>query len=94
MGTTVGIVAGASVNDDGGTVLNFAITNQAAANFAINPMTGVITVAGGAHLDYETAPFQTITVRTTDATGVVADQNFTIASEQRQRGADRCDAVE
>jgi hypothetical protein len=76
-GTVVGIVAGAL--DDGGTVLNFALTDTAGGRFAIDAGTGIVSVASGAQLDYESAASQTIAVRTTDASGALADQTFTIA---------------
>jgi hypothetical protein len=76
-GAVVGTVAGAL--SDGGTVLNFALTDSAGGRFTIDPATGVVTAAGGAQLDYESAVSQTIAVRTTDASGGVTDQAFTIA---------------
>jgi Ca2+-binding RTX toxin-like protein len=76
-GRTVGIVAGALT--DGGTVLNFALTDPAGGPFAIDAATGIVTVANGAQLDYESATSQAITVRTTDASGAVRDSVFTIA---------------
>jgi Ca2+-binding RTX toxin-like protein len=75
-GTLVGTVAGAL--DDGGTVLNFAMTNNAGGKFVIDAGTGEVTVANGAHFDYETTSFHTIQVRTTDASGEVSDKTFTV----------------
>ena len=77
-GTLVGTVAGSSLEGDGGTVLNFAMTNDAGGRFVIDAGTGVVTVANGAHFDYETTSFHTIQVRTTDASGEVSDKTFTV----------------
>jgi hypothetical protein len=76
-GTVVGTVAGAP--GDGGTILNFALTNSANGKFAIDAATRVVTVVHGAQFDYESASSQTISVRTTDASGEVLDKTFTIA---------------
>ena len=65
----------------------YSLTNNAGGRFAINATTGAITVANGALLDYETATSHAITVRVTDQGGLTFDKAFTIARDQRQRGA-------
>jgi Ca2+-binding RTX toxin-like protein len=76
-GTVVGTVAG--TDPDAGSVLTYSLVNNAGGRFAINANTGVITVANGSLLDYETAPSQTIVVRVTDQGGLTFDKTFAIA---------------
>lgn len=73
LGAVVGTVAGAP--GDGGTIINFALTDSAGGKFVIDAATGVVTVASGAQFDYETVPSLTIGVRTTDADGSISDKN-------------------
>ncbi|WP_269769733.1 cadherin domain-containing protein [Flavisphingomonas formosensis] len=75
-GTVVGTVT--AHDADGGTI-TYTLTNNAGGAFAIDPNTGVITVADGSQLDYETATSEQITVRATDQYGLFTDQNFTIS---------------
>jgi co-chaperonin GroES (HSP10) len=53
-GTAVGITA--SAGDPNGPATTYALTNNAGGRFAINATTGVVTVANGAAIDFETAP--------------------------------------
>ena len=53
-GTAVGITA--SAGDPNGPATTYALTNNAGGRFAINSTTGVVTVANGAAIDFETAP--------------------------------------
>jgi co-chaperonin GroES (HSP10) len=53
-GTAVGITA--SAGDPNGPATTYALTNDAGGRFAINATTGVVTVANGAAIDFETAP--------------------------------------
>jgi hypothetical protein len=76
-GTIVGSVTG--TDPDAGASLHYALTDNAGGRFAINPVTGVITVANGTLLDYETAHSHQITVRTADQNGLALDKTFTIA---------------
>ncbi|MBL8866932.1 MAG: tandem-95 repeat protein [Planctomycetia bacterium] len=66
-GTSVGTIVGADVDGD---ALTYAITggNRNGA-FAIDPATGVITVANAAALDFETTRTFRLTVRVTDPSG-------------------------
>jgi Ca2+-binding RTX toxin-like protein len=76
-GTVVGITASGSDPDSGDT-LTYSLTDDAGGRFAIDSTTGVVTVADGSLLDYNTAPSHSITVRATDSGGLTADQAFTI----------------
>ncbi|MEY9427047.1 hypothetical protein ABH975_002362 [Bradyrhizobium ottawaense] len=75
-GTVVGTVSG--TDPDAGATLSYSLANNAGGRFAINSTTGVITVANGTLLDYETASTQSITVRVTDQGGLTFDKAFTV----------------
>jgi Ca2+-binding RTX toxin-like protein len=75
-GTVVGTAA--ATDPDQGDVLTYSLTNNAGGRFAIDPNTGIITVANGALLDYETAQSQGIVTRATDAGGLFVESAFTI----------------
>jgi Ca2+-binding RTX toxin-like protein len=75
-GTLVGTVTG--VDPDAGSVLSYALVDNAGGRFAIGTSTGQITVANGALLDYESATTHAITVRVTDQGGLTFDKAFTI----------------
>src|SRR3954454_8569113 len=65
-GTPVGITASSS-DPGGGPAPTFALIDSAGGRFAINATTGVVTVANGAAIDFETAPSHaySITVQST-----------------------------
>ena len=65
-GDLVGVTASAS-DVHGGTV-TFALSDDAGGRFAIDASTGVVTVANGALLNYETATSHNITVKASDGT--------------------------
>ncbi|WP_422444716.1 LamG-like jellyroll fold domain-containing protein [Endozoicomonas sp. ALB091] len=73
-GTIVGQV-GAS--DPDGDAFVYNLTDSADGRFAIDPITGVISVAGA--LDYETAASHQLTVRVTDQTGGFEEQLFVVS---------------
>jgi Ca2+-binding RTX toxin-like protein len=75
-GTAVGITA-ASTDVNGGTV-TYSLTNDAGGRFAINSSTGVVTVANGSLLNYESATSHTITVQASDGT-LTSTQDFSVA---------------
>ena len=77
-GTAVGITA--SSTDANGDALTYSLTNDAGGRFAINSSTGVVTVANGALLDFETATSHSITVQADDGTEPGPDGNDTSAS--------------
>ena len=62
-----------------GAARTYWLLDNAGGRFAINdPWSGVVTVANGALLDYETASSYVITVRVDDLAGHVFDKSFTI----------------
>ena len=65
IGTLVGITALACDADATTNAVTYSLDNNAGGRFAINAMSGVITVAGA--LDYETATSHNVTVRATSA---------------------------
>jgi cytochrome oxidase Cu insertion factor (SCO1/SenC/PrrC family) len=54
-GTVVGITA-SSTDPGGGPAPTYSLTDSAGGRFAINSTTGIVTVANGAAIDFETAP--------------------------------------
>jgi hypothetical protein len=77
-GTAVGITA-FSADPGGGPAPIFSLTNNAGGRFAIDANTGIVTVANGAAIDFETAPGHAygITVQAT-AGALSSTQNFSI----------------
>jgi hypothetical protein len=75
-GTVVGTVSG--TDPDSGDTKSYSFTDDAGGRFAINSATGVITVADGSLLDYESATSHSVTVRVTDSGGLTYDETFTI----------------
>src|SRR5207248_27161 len=75
-GTAVGTAAGADV--DGDALAYRIVAGNAGGAFAINSATGAITVANKDMLDYETTPVFTLTVRTTDPSGLYAEAAVTV----------------
>jgi Ca2+-binding RTX toxin-like protein len=55
---------------DAGDALTFALTDDAGGRFAIDPTTGVIMVADGTMLDFESADQHSVTVQVTDGGGL------------------------
>ncbi|WP_322978515.1 retention module-containing protein [Pseudomonas sp. C11] len=77
-GTAVGITA-RGVDGDAGTTVSYALTNDAGGRFAINATTGVVTVADGSKLDFETATSHSITVLATSSDGSTRAETYSIA---------------
>ncbi|SNT01411.1 Ca2+-binding protein, RTX toxin-related [Tardiphaga sp. OK246] len=75
-GTTVGMVAG--VDPDAEATLTYSLTDNAGGRFAINATTGVLTVANGTLLNFESAASHNVTVRVTDQSGLTFDKVFTL----------------
>jgi VCBS repeat-containing protein len=75
-GTVVGTVSAS--DPDAGDQLTYSLTNDAGGRFAVDPNTGVITVAPGAALDHESAAQHSIDVEVTDAGGLKATRSFAI----------------
>ncbi|QSB00441.1 DUF4347 domain-containing protein [Methylomonas sp. EFPC1] len=76
-GTVVGITALASDADTGATI-SYSLTDNAGGRFAIDSSTGVVTVADGGLLDYESATNHSITLLATSSDGSTNSQSFTI----------------
>jgi 20S proteasome alpha/beta subunit len=77
-GTVVGTVTGFDLDSDPVLRYTFADNADAGGRFAIDASTGVVTVANGALLDYESWTSHQIKVRTADPAGHFFDQPFTI----------------
>jgi VCBS repeat-containing protein len=75
-GTVVGTVTGADVDD---TDLRYQIVGgNTSGAFAIDPVSGQITVANTAALDFETTPVFTLSVEVRDPSGLTATAPITI----------------
>ena len=75
-GTVVGTIT--ATDPDVGDTKAYSLTSTAGGRFAINSSTGVITVANGSLLNYESAISHNVTVRVTDSGGLTYDETFTI----------------
>ena len=65
---------------DATNAITYSLQSQSVSGaFAINSSTGVITVADGTKLDYETQASHSLTVRVTDGSGATYDKVFTVA---------------
>ncbi|MCA9189635.1 MAG: cadherin domain-containing protein, partial [Planctomycetales bacterium] len=76
-GTAVGITAQA-VDADSADSVSYYLTDDAGGRFAIDASTGVVTVADGSLLDYETTTSHAITVKAISSDGSTSTQAFTI----------------
>ena len=77
VGTVVGITAFAS-DADGSDTVSYSLSSNPGGLFQIDPATGVVTVAPGATIDYETATSHSIEVTATSTDGSTSAQSFTI----------------
>ena len=77
-GTVVGVTALATDDDATNNTITYSLDNNAGGRFAIDGTTGVITVADGTLLDYETATSHDVTVRATSSDGSWQTELFTI----------------
>ncbi len=77
-GTLVGITAIASDADATTNGVTYTLFDDAGGRFAIDSATGVVTVADGTLLNFETATSHNITVRATSADGSTSHSIFTI----------------
>ena len=77
VGDATNLTATATDADTGATIRAYELTDDAGGLFAINPISGAVTVNGA--LDYETATSHTITVKATSTDGDTNTQNFTIS---------------
>jgi hypothetical protein len=74
-GTIVGTVVG---HDPEGQALTYSLTDDASGRFAINGVTGQITVADGSLLDFEQASSHGITVQVTDPGSLSFQEAFVV----------------
>ena len=74
--TVIGLTAQST--DSPASAILYALTDDAGGRFKIHATTGVVSVADGTLLDYESATGHTVTVRATDAAGNQVTQNFSI----------------
>lgn len=85
-GTTVGAVT--ATDPDAGAVLAYSLSDDAGGRFAIDAMTGVVTVADGSLLDYEAGGSHSITVLVSDGTYTTSAMlNVTVADANEAPGA-------
>jgi hypothetical protein len=77
-GTLVGITAQASDADGSNNTITYSLSDNAGGRFTIDANTGVVTVADGSLLDFETATSHAITVVATSSDGSSSSQSFTI----------------
>ena len=77
-GTAVGITASATDADATTNTITYSLDDNAGGRFAINAVTGVVTVADGTLLDRQAAASHNIIVRATSADGSFSTQLFTI----------------
>ena len=77
-GTPVGVTTIAQDND-GTDSVTYSLTNDAGGRFSIDPVTGVISVADGGLLDFESVTVHTVTVAATSSDGSVSSNAFSIA---------------
>ena len=75
-GTNAGTITG--VDPDAGAIFTYALIDNAGGRFAINPTTGVLSVANGTLLDYEFATSHNVTVRVTDQGGLSIDKTVAV----------------
>jgi VCBS repeat-containing protein len=75
-GTVVGTLAATDV--DANEALSYSLTNSAGGRFVVDGVTGIVTVANGALLDYESATSQVVIARATDLSGLFTESSFTI----------------
>ncbi len=76
IGTAVGITALASDGDATTNGITYSLDDDAGGQFAIDPATGVVTVAGA--IDRETGATRSITIRATSDDGSTVTQTYTV----------------
>ncbi len=77
-GTAVGITASAFDADATNNVVSYSLDDNANGRFAIDSLTGIVTVADGSLLNYEAATFHGIVVRALSQDGSFTTLGFTI----------------
>jgi VCBS repeat-containing protein len=75
-GSHVGfVVAG---DPDASETFSYSLTDSAGGRFAVDSITGEVTVANGTLLNYESATSHSVSVRVTDSGGLTYDETLTI----------------
>ena len=77
-GSSVGITVFARDDDATNNTITYSLTDTAGGRFAIDSVTGVVSVADGQLLDHESAIEYHITARAVSEDGSMATQNFTV----------------
>jgi hypothetical protein len=77
-GTVVGITANSFDSDATTNTITYSLDDNAGGRFAINSVTGIVTVADGSLLDYETVASHSIIVRASSADSSTTTRTFTI----------------
>jgi len=75
-GTPVWIAA--AVDPDVGDTFTYELTDDAEGRFAIDSVTGEVTVADGSQLNYEDAASHDITIKVVDSGGLSYEETFTV----------------
>jgi hypothetical protein len=78
-GTTVGITASAVDGDATFNNITYSLDDSAEGRFAVDSVSGVVTVADGSLLDFESAEEHQIVVRATSADGSSSILSYTVA---------------
>ena len=78
IGASVGVTAFAADDDPTDNTVTYELTDNAGGRFAIDPVTGKVTVAGAIDREAD-GPSLDITVRATSSDGSFADKTFAIA---------------
>lgn len=69
----------AASDQDRGDSLRFSLSDNGSGRFVIDAQSGILSVAAGANLDFETAPSIPLVVRVTDSTGLFRELPVTIS---------------
>ena len=77
-GDTVGITASASDADGSNNSVTYSLSDDAGGIFAIDAITGEVSIADASGIDYETATNHTIEVTATSEDGSTSTQSYTI----------------
>jgi hypothetical protein len=78
IGTRVGITAFASDADGSNRTVTYSLVDDAGGRFAINNVTGIVTVADSSLLDFEQAATHTVRVRAMGSDGSMSEAYFVI----------------
>ena len=77
-GSVVQLTASASDADATTNAITYSLDDNAGGRFAVDSITGVVTVADSSLLDYEAATSHNLTIRTTSADGSFSTRVFTV----------------